>query len=111
MVANSSSGTIAVRLLMGDTYRMSTREMHQDNRAAWNEAAKFYESKIDEDIKFLRHGGKSFLAPELPYLADLGVWCKRAIHLQCAGGRDTLSLWNQGAAEVVGVDISEKMIA
>ena len=28
--------------------------------------------------------------------------CRRAIHLQCAGGRDTLSLWNLGADEVVG---------
>lgn len=51
------------------------------------------------------------MAPELAYLADLGIWCNRAIHLQCAGGRDTLSLWNQGAAEVIGVDISDTMIA
>ena len=40
----------------------------------------------------------------------MAAWCRRAIHLQCAGGRDTLSLWNQGAAEVIGVDISDKMI-
>ena len=32
------------------------------------------------------------------------------IHLQCAGGRDTLSLWNQGADEVVGVDFSPRML-
>jgi len=31
--------------------------------------------------------------------------------LQCAGGTDTLSLWNLGAEEVVGVDISERMLA
>ena len=30
--------------------------------------------------------------------------------MQCAGGRDTLSLWNQGAKEVIGVDISDVMI-
>ena len=35
----------------------------------------------------------------------------RAIHLQCAGGRDTLSLWNLGATEVVGVDFSPRMLA
>ena len=48
---------------------------------------------------------------ELVAHAYHGAWCKRAIHLQCAGGRETLSLWNQGAAEVIGVDISDTMIA
>ncbi len=54
---------------------------------------------------------EKFCAPGFAYLHDLDQWCKRAIHLQCAGGRDTLSLWNLGAHEVVGVDISERMIA
>jgi ubiquinone/menaquinone biosynthesis C-methylase UbiE len=44
-------------------------------------------------------------------LHELNAWCERAIHLQCAGGTDTLSLWKLGAGEVVGVDISAKMIA
>ncbi|NUN50096.1 MAG: class I SAM-dependent methyltransferase [Candidatus Brocadiae bacterium] len=44
-------------------------------------------------------------------LGDLRLWCRRAIHLQCASGRDTLSLWLEGAAEVVGVDISDVHIA
>jgi len=90
---------------------MNTQQRHQSNRAAWNEAAHHYEQQIERDVAFLRAGGKNFVAPELHYLADLGAWCKRAIHLQCAGGRDTLSLWNQGAAEVIGVDISDNMIA
>lgn len=84
---------------------------HEDNRRAWNEAAQEYEKKIEADIAFLRAGGKNLMAPEMPFLKDLGLWCRRAIHLQCAGGRDTLSLWNQGAAEVVGIDISDRMIA
>src|SRR4029078_5305346 len=33
------------------------------------------------------------------------------IHLQCAAGRDTLSLWNAGATEVIGLDISPRMLA
>jgi SAM-dependent methyltransferase len=66
---------------------------------------------VDADIAFLRAGGKNLCLPELRYLRDLGLWCKRAIHLQCAAGGDTLSLWNQGAAEVVGLDISDKMIS
>jgi SAM-dependent methyltransferase len=90
---------------------MDIRQRHQANRAAWNEAAHRYEQQIEADIAFLRAGGKNLMAPELRFLHDLGSWCKRAVHLQCAGGRDTLSLWNHGAHEVVGVDISERMIA
>ena len=84
---------------------METRALHAANRAAWNEAALRYEQEIEDDVAFLRAGGKNLMAPELRILHDLPAWCRRTIHLQCAGGRDTLSLWNQGAAEVVGVDI------
>jgi len=90
---------------------MTVREMHQSNRAAWNEAASDYAGNAEECIQFLRAGGTNFGAAEEPYLRSLGDWCRRAVHLQCAGGTDTLSLWNLGAKEVVGVDISEDMIA
>ncbi len=90
---------------------MTVREMHQSNRAAWNEAAASYAEDLQERIAFLRAGGTDFGDAERPYLRDLSAWCGRAIHLQCAGGTDTLSLWNLGAQEVVGVDISEDMIA
>lgn len=40
----------------------------------------------------------------------LAEWCRRAIHLQCAGGLDTLSLVSEGARAVVGIDISDAMI-
>ncbi len=85
--------------------------LHQHNRAAWNEAAARYEGELERDIAFLRAGGKAFQPPEWPFLHDLRTWCQCAIHLQCAGGTETLSLWNHGAAEVVGVDISERMLA
>ena len=90
---------------------MTIQEMHQSNRAAWNEAAAHYADIFDEAVTLLRGGGTNFETPEYPYLRGLGDWCRRAIHLQCAGGTDTLSLWNLGAKEVVGVDISEDMIA
>ena len=90
---------------------MNVQDMHQSNRAAWNEAAAHYAEGLGERTEFLRAGGTNFGDPERPYLADLGDWCGRAIHLQCAGGTDTLSLWNLGAKEVVGVDISEDMLA
>ncbi len=85
--------------------------MHQGNRAAWNEAAARYSEQFAESLALLQRGGHALLPPELPYLHDLGAWCRRAIHLQCAAGEDTLSLWNLGAQEVVGVDISDEMIA
>ena len=90
---------------------MNVREMHDGNRSAWNEAAAHYADTLEEGIIFLRGGGTNFCEAERPYLADLGAWCGRAIHLQCAGGTDTLSLWNLGAKEVIGVDISGDMIA
>ena len=73
---------------------MNVHEMHQQNRQAWNEGAARYEEQVERDVTFLRLGGRNFVAPEFRYLANLGDWCRRAIHLQCAGGRDTLSLWN-----------------
>ena len=88
----------------------SLRKLHEDNRAGWNEGAEAYEADLEERIAFLRAGGCNFEPPELTYLHDLGSWCGRAIHLQCAGGTDTLSLLNLGAQEVVGVDISDRMI-
>ena len=87
------------------------RRLHEANRAGWNEGAQAYEEDLQERIKFLKNGGQNFCPPELEYLVDLKSWCHRAIHLQCAGGTDTLSLWNRGAHEVVGVDISDRMIA
>jgi SAM-dependent methyltransferase len=86
------------------------RELHQANRVAWNQAAERYAREVERDIAFLRGGGTNFVGPEYAYLQDLGSWCRRALHLQCAGGLDTLSLLNMGATEVIGVDISEVMI-
>jgi SAM-dependent methyltransferase len=90
---------------------MTVHDYHQDNRAGWEITAAKYEEDEPEDIAFLRAGGNSLLEPEQAVLGDLSGWCERAIHLQCAAGLDTLSLLRQGAREVVGIDISERMIA
>jgi SAM-dependent methyltransferase len=84
---------------------------HKQTGRAWNVTAAIYERDEEADIALLRSGGDSMLGPERRFLQDLPTWCGRAIHLQCAGGTDTLSLWKLGAAKVVGIDISEKMIA
>ena len=82
------------------------REMHESNRQAWNEGAAGYDVVIG-DLAVLPHGGTTLHPLELQQLGDLHGWCRRAVHLQCASGADTLSLVNLGAAEVVGVDISD----
>jgi SAM-dependent methyltransferase len=84
--------------------------MHAANRAAWDEAAERYEGWFDEAVALIRSGGTNLFGVETELIGDLHGRCRRAIHLQCAGGRDTLSLWNQGADEVVGVDFSPKML-
>jgi SAM-dependent methyltransferase len=89
--------------------RADVRAMHRSNEAAWDQAAERYERWLDEAIALIRAGGTNFLEPETKLLGDLHG-CRRAIHLQCAAGRDTLSLWNLGANEVVGVDFSARML-
>ena len=86
------------------------RAMHESTRAAWDEAAERYERWLDEAIELIRRGGTNLFGAEIELIGDLHGICQRAIHLQCAGGRDTLSLWNLGAAEVVGVDFSPRML-
>src|SRR5450756_637668 len=90
--------------------RADVRAMHAANRLAWDEAAERYEGWLAEAIELIRGGGTNLLRPELDLIGDLHGRCRRAIHLQCAGGRDTLSLWNLGADEVIGVDFSPRMI-
>jgi SAM-dependent methyltransferase len=84
--------------------------MHAANRAAWNEAAERYEGWLAEAIQLIRSGGTNLFGTEIELIGDLHGRCRRAIHLQCAGGRDTLSLWNLGANEVVGIDFSPRML-
>jgi SAM-dependent methyltransferase len=87
------------------------RRRHEANRLAWNEGAEKYREELEETIAFIR-AGKSNLHPvERRNLGSLGDWCHTAIHLQCASGRDTLSLWNEGVREVIGIDISDVHIA
>jgi SAM-dependent methyltransferase len=80
---------------------------HQANRIAWNQGASAYRQEIDETIAFLRQGGSNLHPIERAHLGNLRDWCNTAVHLQCASGKDTLSLWNEGVTQVVGVDIAE----
>ena len=66
-------------------------ELHKQTGQAWDAVAKKYEQEVKEDVELLRKGGSNLLEPEKEVLGDISGWCKRAIHLQCAGGKDTLS--------------------
>lgn len=91
---------------------MNISQLHEGNRDAWNRTARsVYADGVEGDIAFLRGGGVSLMAEELPLLGELKGSCHRAIHLQCSHGLDALSLLNLGVSEVVGVDISEEMLA
>ena len=83
---------------------------HASNRAAWDEAAERYEGWFDEAVELIRAGRSNLFPVEEDLIGDLHGRCRRAIHLQCAGGRDTLSLLALGADEVVGVDFSPRML-
>ncbi len=90
--------------------RADVRGMHASNRLAWDEAAERYEGWFDEALDLIQTGGTNLFPEEVALIGDLRGRCRRAIHLQCAGGRDTLSLWNAGAEEVVGIDFSPRML-
>ena len=92
----------------GDTDDVRAR--HAENRIAWNEGARGYSEDNDNRVRWLRAGESSLHSVERANLARVGPlaqWCRRAIHLQCASGYDTLSLYLEGAQEVIGVDISD----
>jgi SAM-dependent methyltransferase len=91
------------------------RRRHADNKASWEQAAEVYATEHDETLAFLGDGGSNLHPIEREILEShrgpLSRWCEVAIHLQCASGKDTLSLWNEGAQRVVGVDIAERHVA
>src|ERR1044071_5090473 len=88
------------------------RERLRDaNEAAWNLVAAKYAPEVEANVELLRSGGTGLLPPELETLAPLLRECGRAVVLQCSHGLDALSLWRLGAREVVGVALSERMLA
>jgi SAM-dependent methyltransferase len=113
MEAHVSQSALGVQFHLHPPPRdaQEVRQRHEANRRAWNEGAAHYTAHFEETLAFLRVGGSSLHPIERANLGDLRTWCETAMHLQCASGRDTLSLWNEGAARVIGVDIADVHIA
>ncbi len=89
------------------------RRRHTANRSAFNEGAAAYVDDLDRATDFLASGRSNLHRVErrnLERFGPLSRWCHTAVHLQCAGGLDTLSLLVEGVGSVIGVDISEAMI-
>ena len=79
------------------------------NRANWDERVAVHLGTGGYDLSPLREGRATLRSIEE---AELGsVAGLRILHLQCHFGRDTLTLAQKGAAEVVGLDFSSKAIA
>ncbi|KAK3806404.1 MAG: S-adenosyl-L-methionine-dependent methyltransferase [Benniella sp.] len=87
----------------------NTNELHERNRASWNNATVAHNShKVDQHVFFRNHGSTLYKEEKdlLGNLAGLKV-----CHLQCNAGQDTLSLVTKlGAQNPVGVDISDNAI-
>ena len=87
---------------------MASRDLHEENRLAWNAATDAHNSHKADQARFFREGGDTLFPEEVELLGDLaGV---TLVHLQCNAGQDTLSLARRGAT-VTGVDISDTAIA
>jgi SAM-dependent methyltransferase len=84
------------------------KDLHEQNRASWNEATKAHNSHKGDQARFLREGGSTLFPEEIELLGDLTG--KRVAHLQCNAGQDTLGLARLGA-DVIGIDISDEAIA
>ncbi len=83
---------------------------HESNRQSWNEGAIHYTATLEESIRGLKRGETNLHPIERRNLGDLRRFSS-AIHLQCASGRDTLSLWLEGVQHIAGLDISDVHIA
>ncbi|MFN8377684.1 MAG: class I SAM-dependent methyltransferase [Anaerolineae bacterium] len=84
------------------------RAFHEENRRSWNAATAAHDTHRGDQAAFYRTGGSTLFPEERELLGDLRG--QTVVHLQCNAGQDTLSLVQEGAASVIGVDISDTAI-
>jgi SAM-dependent methyltransferase len=80
-----------------------------DNRAGWNAIAKAYQERYPLETDRLTYGPGCPGEDELQIVGDVGGL--RCIVLGCGGGQDCIVLAKQGAAQVIGIDLSDEQIA
>ena len=84
---------------------------HGETAEAWDVVARAkYRGEFEDHVALLRAGRHSLLEPEANILGPL-LPGSHVVQLQCSHGLDALGLLNAGASSVMGVDISEEMIA
>lgn len=84
---------------------------HRETRAAWDIVGRGkYRAEFDEHVALLRPGRHNLLDVEEDELRTF-LGGSHVIQLQCSHGLDAIGLLNAGAESVVGIDISEEMIA
>ena len=86
-------------------------KLHTETGKAWDEASVQYVRELDAAVAKLEAGIPNLLEPEIGHLTRLLSNGGDVLHVQCAGGTDTLSLLLVGASSVTGTDISPNMLA
>lgn len=87
------------------------KDTHRETAKAWDVVARAkYGAELEEHLEILRAGRHNLLDVEADLLRNL-LPGARVVHLQCSHGLDALGLLNAGAGSVLGIDISEEMIA
>jgi len=89
-------------LRRGEAAGVSIEGFTRHNRRAWDEIADSRRARFPS-AAFFAAGGTTLRPVELDAAGDVAG--KRLLHLQCAGGHDTLS-WAVAGAAATGVDIS-----
>jgi ubiquinone/menaquinone biosynthesis C-methylase UbiE/ADP-ribose pyrophosphatase YjhB (NUDIX family) len=90
-------------------YRIAGVAGAPDNRAGWNAIAKAYQERFAPATDRLTYGPRCPGEDELQLIGD--VTGLRCIVLGCGGGQDCVVLAKQGAAHVIGIDLSDEQIA
>ena len=85
--------------------------LHTETGKAWDEASGQYTREIDAAVAKLEAGIANLMEPEIEHLTRLLSSGGDVLHVQCAGGTDTLSILLVGASTVTGTDISPNMLA
>ena len=98
---------------LDDSTRMddTITRLHTETGKAWDEASVQYVRELEAAVAKLEAGIPNLLEPEIGHLTRLLSNGGNVLHVQCAGGTDTLSLLLVGASSVTGTDISPNMLA